>query len=281
MPKIIAGEIFKERVFQIMIFWEAILLGLVQGLTEFLPVSSSGHLVIAQFILGIKQPGVVFEVLVHLGTFLSVVWVFWSDLTGMFRGLARDRQQRKLFFLLGVSIIPTGLMGVFLSSFFKGIFQSTLTVGFMLLVTGAILWIIQWLPKGHKDVKKMGVMDAILISIAQGAAIIPGISRSGSTITAALSRKLDVETAVRFSFLMSLPVILGAALMEAKDILSVGAESVLVIPYAIAVITSFLAGVVAIKTFIRMLKGQKFHYFSYYTWFIGALVILMSVLGYF
>lgn len=264
-----------------MALWEAILLGVVQGLTEFLPVSSSGHLVITQFVLGVKQPGVVFEVLVHLGTFFSVVWVFWGDLFKLLTGFQKDREQKKFFLLLAVSVIPTGLMGVFFASYFRDAFQSVTVVGFMLLVTGTLLWLIQRFPPGYKDIKKMGVLDAVLISIAQGAAIMPGISRSGATITAALARRLTVETAVRFSFLMSLPVILGATIMEARDIFSEGAEVIPVIPYTVATITAFLAGIVAIKTFILLLKARKFQYFSYYTWTLGALVILVSMLGIF
>lgn len=263
-----------------MSLWEAIFLGVVQGLTEFLPVSSSGHLVITQFLLGIKQPGVVFEVLVHLGTFFSVVWVFREDLVRLVAGFQGDGEQRKFLALLGVSIIPTGLMGVFFSAYFKSAFHSVMLVGFMLLVTGSLLWLIQRFPRGYKDVKRMGVLDALLISVAQGAAIMPGVSRSGATITAALARRLTVETAVRFSFLMSLPVILGAALMEAREIFTEGAEAIPVIPYLAATIAAFLAGILAIKTFILLLRARKFRYFSYYTWFLGALVILMSILGY-
>lgn len=260
--------------------WEAVLLGLVQGLTEFLPVSSSGHLVITQFLLGIKQPGVVFEVLVHVGTFFSVVWVFWGDLVKLLTGFKKDREQRKFLLLLAVSVVPTGLMGLFFASFFRSLFQSVITVGFMLLVTGTLLWLIQGMPKGFKDIKRMRVWDAILISIAQGAAIIPGISRSGATITASLARGLTVDTAVRFSFLMSLPAIFGATVMEAREIFTIGAETILIVPYAVATITAFLAGVVAIKTFILMLKARKFTYFSYYTWVLGSLVIVLGLLGF-
>jgi undecaprenyl-diphosphatase len=261
--------------------WEGILLGLVQGLTEFLPVSSSGHLVIVQYVLGVKQPGVVFEVLVHLGTVLSVIWVFWEDLFRLATGFGKDREQRKFLALLAVTLVPTGLMGVLFSSFFKRAFESVLVVGIMLLVTGGLLRLIQRFPPGRKDIKRMRVWDAVLISAAQGAAIMPGLSRSGSTITAALARGLSIETAVRFSFLMSLPAILGATLMEARGILAGGAESIPLLPYAAATAAAFLAGVIAIKTFILMLKARKFAYFSYYTWFLGSLVILMSLLNYF
>ena len=270
----------KERIVFVSIF-EAIFLGMVQGLTEFLPVSSSGHLVISQYFLGVKEPGVTFEVLVHFGTLFSVIWVFWKDITNLFLGFSRQMQQRKLMALLAISIIPTGLMGVFLGPFFKGLYENVTAVGFMLLVTGLILWLIERLPVGTKNIKKMGVSDALLISLAQGFAIIPGISRSGSTITAALARNLDMETAVRFSFLMSLPVIFGATIMEARDIFSAGSEHIYIIPYAIATVTAFFAGIVAIKTFIKLLKARKFRYFSYYCWFMGTLVIIISLTGYF
>ncbi len=258
---------------------EAIILGLIQGLTEFLPVSSSGHLVISQVLLGVQRPGITFEVLVHLGTFFSVICIFKQDLKKILYGFIKDKKERKLLLLLLVSIVPTGLMGVSLESFFESIFQSFTTVGFMLLITGFIIWLISYLPAGKKDVQKMNFLDAILISFAQGIAIIPGISRSGATITAALARNLNMETAIKFSFLMSLPVILGATLLEINEVISVGFERALILPYFIATATAFFSGVLAIKVFIKLLKARKFYYFSFYCWFLGSLVIYLGFKG--
>ncbi len=259
--------------------WEAIILGLVQGLTEFLPVSSSGHLVISQVLLGVEEPGITFEVLVHFGTFFSVICIFWQDLKKVFFGFLKNEGERKLLLLLLISVVPTGLMGIFLESFFESIFQSFTTVGFMLLITGGIIWLVSYLPAGNKDVQKMNAMDAILISFAQGLAIIPGISRSGSTITAALARKLSMETAIKFSFLMSLPVILGATLLELKEVISVGFDEALIFPYFVATATAFFSGVLAIKVFIKLLKARKFYYFSCYCWLLGSLVIYLAFTG--
>ncbi len=260
-------------------FWEALILGLVQGLTEFLPISSSGHLVVSQTLLSVQEPGITFEVMVHFGTFFSVICIFRQDLKKLFYGFLRVKKERKLFFLLFISVVPTGLMGILLRSFFESIFQSFTTVGFMLLITGVIILLVFYLPAGNKDVQKMNALDAILISFAQGMAIIPGISRSGSTITAALARKLDTETAIKFSFLMSLPVILGATLLELKEVISVGFDEALILPYFVATLTAFLSGVLAIKVFIRLLKARKFYYFSFYCWGLGSLVIYLGLRG--
>ncbi len=263
-----------------MSIFEAIILGIIQGLTEFLPVSSSGHLVIAQQLLGIEQPGVTFEVMVHFGTLFSVIWIFFDDIVKLCKGIFHDRVQKKLFLLLAVSLVPTGIIGLIFKPFFESIYDSYITVGFMLLGTGLMLKAISLFRRGTKDIEGMRYADALFISFAQGIAIIPGISRSGATITAAMARKLDIATAVKFSFLMSVPAILGATAMEAKDLITDGFGEINFVPYLIAALFAFLAGLIAIKTFIRLLKAQKFYYFSYYCWFVGAFVIITALLGF-
>ncbi len=256
---------------------ESIILGFVQGLTEFLPVSSSGHLVIFQELLGMNEPGVTLEVMLHFGTLLSVFWVFGRDFIDLLR-FPKDLAQRQFLLLLVVGVIPTAIIGIFLGKYMEIIFGSTLVVGAMLLVTGGLLKLLTILPVGFKDTGKMKFKDALWIGLLQGFAVIPGISRSGATITAAIWRGLDREVAVRYSFMLAAPVIFGATLLEVREMITVGIERAMLINYVLGGLVAFLAGVVAIKTFIKLLKQQKFHYFAYYCWAAGTLVLIFSLI---
>ena len=256
---------------------ESILLGLVQGLTEFLPVSSSGHLVIAQELLGMNEPGVTLEVMLHFGTLLSVFWVFGRDFIDLLR-FPRDLAQRRFLLLLVAGVIPTAIIGVFLSKYMDVIFGSTLVVGAMLLVTGGLLKLLTMLPVGDKDTGKMKLKDALWIGLLQGFAVIPGISRSGATITAAIWRGLDRGVAVRYSFMLAAPVIFGATLLEVKDMFTLGIERAMLLNYMVGGLVAFLAGIVAIKVFIKLLKEQKFQYLAYYCWAAGAFILIFSLI---
>lgn len=260
-----------------MTLWEAALLGLIQGLTEFLPVSSSGHLVIFQDLLGLDEPGVTLEVLLHFGTLFSVLWVFGKDFLALL-DYRKNSQQRYFLFMLFVGLIVTGVIGLFFSTFVDLFFKSTLLVGFMLLLTGGILKLLTILPIGKKNIEDMKARDAVWIGLLQGFAVLPGISRSGSTIMAALWRGLDRETAVKYSFMLAAPVIFGATLLELREMIVFGIERAMILNYFVGGLVAFLAGVAAIKVFIRLLAGQKFHYFAYYCWSVGSLVIIVSLL---
>ena len=255
---------------------EAILLGLLQGLTEFLPVSSSGHLVIAQHFLGIKLPGVTFEVMVHFGTLLSIVWVFRKDLYRLITHFTDEMEEKKLLLLLIIGTIPTGLMGLFLSSFFHEMFDKPFVAGLMLLVTGCIIIAIQKINVRNMSIKEMSPWDAVLIGVFQGIAIIPGISRSGSTILGALWRGLRKEEAVRFSFLLALPAIAGASFLE----LGLSGSGELVNGFLsynlLAALTAFFSGIFAITVFIKLLIKDKFYFLAYYCWLAGILTLLFA-----
>ncbi|MDW7651017.1 MAG: undecaprenyl-diphosphate phosphatase [Bacillota bacterium] len=257
---------------------EGVLLGILQGLTEFLPVSSSGHLVIAQDFLGARQPGITFEIFVHFGTLLSVVWVFGADILRVLTHFWRKGQERHFAVMLFLGIIPTGLMGYFFGDVFKWFYDSTITTGFMLLITGVIVYTLCCISPGQKSEGTMTALDALTISVAQGLAIIPGISRSGSTITSALWRGLDRETAVKFSFLVSIPVILGATLLELKELSEAGYAG-LSGGVVYGMIAAFIAGIFAIKIFIHLLKTGRFHFFAYYCWFAGTVTIILKLAG--
>jgi undecaprenyl-diphosphatase len=255
--------------------FEASLLGLIQGLTEFLPVSSSGHLVIFQEMLGLDEPGVTLEVLLHFGTLFSVIIVFRKDFIGLL-DFRRNSNERHFLYMLTIGVVVTGIIGLFFSGYVEQLFKSTLLVGFMLLVTGTILKLLTILPVGSKKAEEMRASDAVWVGLLQGIAIIPGISRSGSTILAALWRGLDRETAIRYSFMLSAPIILGATLLELRELLATGIEQAMLLNYLAGGLVAFLSGVAAIKVFIRMLAGRKFHYFAYYCWAAGSLVIIVS-----
>ncbi len=259
-------------------YYESVILGIIQGLTEFLPVSSSGHLVIFQELLGVRQPGITFEVMVHFGTVLSVFWVFGPDVIRILLRFAREKKERHFAWLLVLGTMPTGVIGYLCKDFFTALFQSALLVGFMLAVTGCILYTLHRISPGQKGETGITYSDAILVGLAQGFAIIPGISRSGATITAALWRGLDRETAVRYSFLLSIPAILGATMVELWEMRVAGGSvpdgSVLA-----GTLAAFIAGVAAIKVFVHFLKTGRFQYFAYYTWFAGAVTVVMHLLG--
>lgn len=268
-------------------FWEVIILGIIQGFTEFLPVSSSGHLVLAQSLLGMNSPGVVVEVVLHLGTLVSILIVYWQDVIGIFRGLfslitnpsAKRRipkelaTYRRMVMLLILGTIPTGIFGILLEPLFSSLFDSLLVVGVALLVTGVVLFFTSRIRPGKRDFRKMGALDALVVGLAQGLAITPGLSRSGMTISSALSRGLNRETATRFSFLLSIPAIGGATVLQFRDILGettqMGNAGMLFVGFLAAAI----AGVLAIKLLVSVLKQGKLQYFAYYVWIIGLLAI--------
>ncbi|OPL10128.1 MAG: hypothetical protein AVO34_12015 [Firmicutes bacterium ML8_F2] len=256
---------------------EALILGLIQGLTEFLPVSSSGHLVIFQDLLDLSEPGVTLEVILHFATALSVICVFNREFLNLFH-FRKDKEQRTVLLMLILGIIPTAVLGLLGSAFSDVLFKSALLVGFMLLITGLILKLLTIIPAGEKTFTEMKPVDALLVGILQGLAVIPGISRSGSTIAGSLWRGLNRETAVKYSFMLSVPVIFGATLTEIKTIASISLQNAIVYNYLIGGMAAFLAGIVAIKIFIRLLINRKFHYFACYCWILGLIIIIYSFL---
>ncbi|SHJ56738.1 Undecaprenyl-diphosphatase [Anaerobranca californiensis DSM 14826] len=269
---------------------EAIIVGIVQGLTEFIPVSSSAHIVLTQNLLGVKQPGITFEVVVHIGTLFSVFWIFGSDIIKLLKAVVdlprtitknetfeslKTKNDRNLIFMLILGTLVTGTIGVLFKDFFVSFYHNNTAIGIALLVTGFILWISQKLNPGYKKEGEIGILDAIIVGAFQSLAIFPGISRSGSTIAGALLRKMDKETAVRYSFLLSIPAILGATLLEVKEVLETGFDQSLALPYIFGLIFSAISGIIAIKWLVAFLKKGKLHYFSFYCWFIGILVLLL------
>jgi undecaprenyl-diphosphatase len=251
---------------------EALLLGAVQGLTEFLPVSSSGHLVIFQHLLGISEPPLTFDVLVHIGTLVAVFIAFRKDIMTILR-----KPFSRFTYLLVVACIPAALAGYLLAPIFEASFSSLLVVGVGLLITGILLKLSENLANRHimaKEVTETRYRDALFIGILQAFAIFPGLSRSGSTIAAGLIAGLDRNFAAHFSFVLSIPVIIGAAIFQLKDAFSIGIPQQLIVPYLLGPVTASIFGYLAITVVLDLVRKGKLSLFSYYCWTLGAVVLV-------
>ena len=248
-----------------------IILGLIQGLTEFLPISSSGHLVIMQKIFNINQNQLLISVLLHFGTLIPVLIIFRDDILEI---LSFKKEKNHFTFLIIIASIPTAIMGFFFEDFFEKLFSSTISTALMLIVTGFILLIGDKLANYDREITNFKWLNAVFVGIAQGIAIIPGISRSGSTITASLIQGLKKEEAARFSFILSVPVIAGAGLLKVGEAFNTGVNNFNTTAIILGVISAIISGYVAIRYFIYILKKQKLIYFSYYCWIIGTIILL-------
>lgn len=252
-----------------MSWWEALLLGTLQGATEFLPVSSSGHLVVGQELLGIAIRGVLFEVAVHVATLLSILIVYRARVAELIGGAARgDRDALGYLGLLTLATLPAAVLGLGFGARLEGLFENPVVPGIGFLVTAVVLWSSRTALQHDPD-RKPGVRDALLIGIAQAFALVPGISRSGSTVVLALWLGIEAREAAAFSFLMAIPAIAGAAILQLPEIsggpLEVGVGALLVGGVAAA-----LTGVLAIRAFVILLRRRSFHSFALYVALLGV-----------
>ena len=275
-----------------MSYFEAIILGLVQGLAEFLPISSSGHLALLQQAFGIHEDKVLlFAVLLHVGTLISVFIVYWKDIwelivelcltirdlcTGKGLRLA-ERPIRKLGVMIIVATIPTAIIGLVFSDFFDSLYNSVIPIGVGLIITGFLLIFAEKKGEGNRGIQQMNFRNAIFIGLVQGVAICPGISRSGSTLFGSLICNLDRKFAVKFVFLISIPSILGSAVLEAPAALEAGVTAAEVGPVLVGMLVAAVSGLVAIKTMIKIVSDKKLSYFSYYVWALGLFVVLYGI----
>jgi len=253
---------------------EAIVLAVIQGLTEWLPVSSSGHLVIAQNFLGLSPP-LIFDVMLHFGTLIVVIVMFRKDILDIFKTLVKGNfktQEGKLALHIIIGSMPIAVIGVTFHDGIKLLFSNLLASGLALLVTGCILFV----SEKRLGNKTMNAIDSLFIGLAQAIAIIPGISRSGLTISTGLLRKIDKMTAFRYSFLLSVPAILGATIIEAKDLVLGNVE---VLPIVVGVSVSMLVGYVSLKLLQKIVLQERFHLFAYYCWAVGIVVVVLSIFG--
>ena len=274
-----------------MSLWGGILLGIIQGLTEFLPVSSSGHLVIAQSLIkGFHQQGVLFDVMLHFGTLLAVLFFLRRDICDILKAVLPDKWQkkhgrdeetlisvrRKIALLIIIGTVFTGIIGISFKDRIHHLFQSVDVAAAMLLVTGLLLFLADKMKNTVRSEGDMNITDAVIIGIVQGMALIPGISRSGSTIAFGMFRKINGETAARFSFLLSIPAILGATILELGYIQSVSSADLMI--YVAGMITAALTGFFALKLLFFIIRKRGLGMFAYYCWLLGITTLIIRAI---
>ena len=273
-------------------YLQALVLGIVQGLGEFLPISSSGHLAVIQYFFGIEGESVLlFAVMLHLGTLISVFIIYWHDIVKLVKELIavikdiftgkglriNHNPVRRLGFMIIVATIPTALIGLLFNDIFAGLYLSLMAVGIGFLVTGTILFIAEKMGKNEKKVWGMKFRHAVFIGIMQGIAICPGVSRSGSTLFGGLMSGLDRNFALRFAFLISIPSILGSVILEFPPAISAGLPTELWGPVILGTVVSAISGFIAIKAMLKIVAGKRLTVFSWYTWVLGAAVLSYAI----
>lgn len=270
---------------------DAIIFGTVQGLTEFLPVSSSGHLVLFQHFFGIEEPELFFDICLHAGTLVAIFFVFfqeiWSTLktltrlpalsreSGGLKPLFESNESIRISVLILSSTVPTGIMGVLFHEIADRLFSNVALVGGMLLITGGLLWITKSFGTTGRSIREIGIKDSLIIGFVQGLAILPGISRSGATISTALILGIDREVAGRYSFLLSIPAILGAMVMGFESgLLEKSSAS----PAALTggTLVAAFVGYLALKILLKIIKHGRLFTFSPYCWTVGILTLILS-----
>ena len=251
---------------------QAIILGLIQGLTEFLPVSSSGHLVLFQNLFGIKEAGQAFSIILHVATLVAVFIYYWQDIWALIR-----RPFQRTTALLIAGTLPTVVIALLFNDTFNEIFGAGKFIGFNFLFTGCILLFADTRIAGKKKVKNMSIFDAIVVGTMQGVAILPAVSRSGMTISACLASGMTREDAARFSFLLSIPAILGGMVLTIKDIVTgevVLADAMGTAPMVCGFIAAAVSGYLAIRFMVDVIKKGKLRWFSVYVFILGTVLIL-------
>jgi len=273
-------------------FIEGILLGVLQGLTEFLPVSSSGHLVIVQSLIsGFQQPGVLFDVMLHFGTLIAVILYFKKDIRDLLQSLiynaahlaafSKEKSddiliKRKWCWFIFWGTIITGAVGLTFKNQIEKVFFSPTISACMLLVTGVLLFMADQVKHPIRTEGDLNLPDTIIIGVVQGISLIPGISRSGSTIAFGLFRGLNGETSARFSFLLSIPAIIGVTLMELGNIRFLSYRECAV--YLSGMTAACLTGLLAIKFLLILIRKRNLKYFSFYCWFVGLSILIHGFL---
>lgn len=270
--------------------FHALVLSVIQGVTEFLPVSSSGHLVLFQSLFGIKEPELFFDVALHVGTLVAVCVFFSKDIkeiavvlfsvstwsageAGLWQRL-RQKPEMRLLSLILVGTIPTVFLGLVFRPMAEMVFSSVRVVGIMLLVTGLLLWFTRGLGKEGRNAAQLTIWDAVGVGLMQGLAILPGISRSGATIAMAMFKGLNRETAARYSFLLSIPAILGAMVLELDEARVSGFPPLG--PVLLGACVAAVVGYTALKVLIHLVKRGDLYTFAPYCWFLGLIAIVWS-----
>jgi len=257
--------------------FETTILGIIQGLTEFLPVSSSGHLVLFQNMLGFKEPELLLDCSLHLGTLLAVLIYFRTDLKNMVMEIWKGdlkNQHASLALWIVVGSVPTAVIGLVFKAPLERLFESVTIVGAMLIATGIIVALTRMIPEGYGTRTRVGLLAALAVGTAQGLAIIPGISRSGATIVCALLFGLNRDLAGRFSFLLSIPAIIGALAIQIN---LHALERVGLVPLGFGFFSSAIVGLLALKLLMGIVRKGHLYYFAPYCWAIGLVVFFSSL----
>ncbi|WP_042350529.1 undecaprenyl-diphosphate phosphatase [Bacillus massiliigorillae] len=253
---------------------EAFILGIVQGLTEFLPISSTGHLYLGRHMFNLQEAGLTLDTMLHIGT-LVAVFVFYKH---EFIAILKN-PFGKLTWLLVVGTIPAVVVGFAFKDYFDAISKTGVTIGWEFLLTGCFLWFAENIQQGRKKMNDITYGDALFIGAFQAAAIFPAISRSGFTIAAALIRKLDRETAAYFSFLLSTPAIVGAIVLQMFDLFEGKGEQISISALLIGILSSAIFGYIAVKWMIHFLKNHSLKIFAIYVWILGIFILIMQYMG--
>lgn len=264
--------------------YQAVVLAIVQGLTEFLPVSSTAHLTLFPWLLGWKDPGLTFDVALHAGTLVAVLlyfWRLWIDMLRAAAGLGKSGdpkapENRRLFWLLVIGTIPGGLAGFLFEHAAETKFRQPLLIGSAMILVALVMWAGDRLKNRSLGLDHVGLGDSIIVGIAQGFAVIPGVSRSGVTMTAGLFRGMTRETAARFSFLLSTPLIAGACLKKGLEIRHEGLPPDMRLPFLAGVIVSALVGYLVIAWLIHFLEHKTFKPFVIYRLVVGLIVVILG-----
>ena len=273
---------------------DAIILGLVQGVAEFLPISSSGHLAILHNLFNMSDLGsnhMLFDVLLHFGTLIAICFMYWGDIKAMFTqtadmlsgrtvdsdGRRRRFPEARLFMLIIVATLPLVLI-LPVHKYVEALSNSTVYVGIALVLTGCMLLVADKMAKGTKTEKNMLFTDALIIGLCQCVATLPGLSRSGTTITAGIATGQNRGYAVKFSLLMSIPAVLGATLLELIKAIKTGIDASLIPAYLFGMVAAMVSGVLAIGLLKMIAKSKRFGGFAYYCWIVGALTIILSMI---
>ena len=261
-----------------MTIWQSVVMGLVQGLGEFLPISSSAHLVLVPWLFKWHDPGLTFDIALHIGTLIAVIAYFWRDWVKLIRGAFQGTKSKegRLFWYLVLATIPGAIMGLLLEEKAETVFRNPVLIAVMLIVLGVILY---WADrKGRKltDVNNISLGQSLMIGISQALAIIPGVSRSGITMTTGLLLGLTREGAARFSFLLSAPVIFGAGLIKVPDILA--NPGMINTPFLIGMLVSALSGAASIGFLLKYVQKKDFLPFVWYRFLLGAVVLLVALM---
>ena len=252
-----------------------IFLGIIQGLTEFLPVSSSGHLLLFRKLFGLAEAGLLLDTMLHLGTLLAILIIFRRDIWDMIR-----KPFSHLTLLVIVGTIPTAIIGLLFKDVFEDLARTGATVGWEFLVTGFVLWFADSSKhKGYKKIEQITFVDAIIVGVLQGMAILPAISRSGLTIAGAFFRKIDRASAAKFSFLLSIPAIMGAVVIQVPDVMEMGQAAIGYRALAIGTLVAAVTGYLAVKWMLAIIQKGSLKVFAVYVWALGVLVIIAQLLG--